>query len=184
MGKAPYLSHLRVFGSNFWYVVTNSKVEKLVPLSEVVIMVGYSAQSKGYKLWDPESLTFVVLRDVTFHESSDTTVDEIDVKYTSTRDSTVPAGPARNEEDGADTAGDDVDDPGGEQTASPLTFRPMMDKKSPLADHVERPDRLENSGRQKAVLITQAATRFQLASFPTHTRNPRLLIKTTSGSRA
>ncbi len=90
IGKAPDLSYLRVFGSKCWYVVPKSKLKKLDARSKMAIMVGYSSHSKGYKLWDPESQTFVVSRDVTFHESSDNSGDEIDVTDTSAPETNPP----------------------------------------------------------------------------------------------
>ncbi len=56
----------------------------------------------------------MVSRDVTFHESSDTSVDEIDVTDTSAQESTTPAEQASNEEEEAETAGDDIAHRGGE----------------------------------------------------------------------
>ncbi len=102
-GKAPYLSHLRVLGSKCSYVVPKCKLKKLYPRSKMAIMVRYSSQSKGYKLWDPECQTFVISRDVTLHESSGNSVDEIDVTDTSAQESTTLAEPASNEEGGAET---------------------------------------------------------------------------------
>ena len=67
-GKAPDLSHTRVFGSECWYVVPRKKVKKLDARAREATMMGYSSQSKGYKLWDIESKKFVVSRDVTFKE--------------------------------------------------------------------------------------------------------------------
>ncbi len=87
IGKAPDLSHLRVFGSKFCYFVPKSKLKKLDPRSKVAIMVGYLSQSKEYKLWHLETKTIVVLRDFTFHESDDNSVYEIDATNTSIRES-------------------------------------------------------------------------------------------------
>ena len=68
-GQAPDLSHMRVFGARCWYVLPRAKVKKLDPRAREAVMMGYSAQSKGYKLWDVESKKFVVSRDVRFDES-------------------------------------------------------------------------------------------------------------------
>ena len=84
LGKAPDLSHARVFGCKCWYVTPKKKVSKLDPRSREALMIGYSTQSKGYKLWDVESHKPVVSRDVTFTESTpkqvrfNTKVDVID----------------------------------------------------------------------------------------------------------
>ncbi len=69
MGESPDLSHLRVFGSN-WYVILKSKVKKLDARSKAGLIMGYSSQSKGYKVWDVESSKSIASRDITFTESS------------------------------------------------------------------------------------------------------------------
>eukprot|EP00171_Calliarthron_tuberculosum_P022915 IDg22915t1 len=74
MGTSPNVSHMRVFGSKCWYVIPSSKVRKLDARSKEAIMVGYSTQSKGYKLWDQDLGKFVVSRDVTFDEDGDRTL--------------------------------------------------------------------------------------------------------------
>ncbi len=68
MGKIPSLSHLRVFGCKCWYVLPKKNVRKLAPRSNQGMFIGYSAQSKGYKIWDPALHKIVVSRDVTFDE--------------------------------------------------------------------------------------------------------------------
>ncbi len=70
MGKEPDLSHLRVFGCKCWFVLPKFKVKKLDARSKEGLMMGYSTQSKGYKIWDIESARMIVSRDVTFNEQS------------------------------------------------------------------------------------------------------------------
>lgn len=81
-GKAPNLSHVRVFGAQCWYVVPNKKVKKLDARCKEAVMMGYSWQSKGYKLWDLESNKFVVSRDVKFMEESEGAQIEGETKMT------------------------------------------------------------------------------------------------------
>ena len=50
MGESPHLSHLRVFGSKCWYIVPKSKVKNLDARSGTGLIMGYSSQSKGYKI--------------------------------------------------------------------------------------------------------------------------------------
>ncbi len=68
MKKTPDLAHLRIFGSDCFYTVPKHKTKKLDPRCRRAIFMGYSTQSKGYKLWDPESQKMIVSRDVTFRE--------------------------------------------------------------------------------------------------------------------
>eukprot|EP00171_Calliarthron_tuberculosum_P006130 IDg6130t1 len=44
------------------------KVKKLDPRSREALLMSYSSQSKGYKIWDDELQRFIVSRDVTFDE--------------------------------------------------------------------------------------------------------------------
>ncbi len=69
-GKTPDVSHFRVFGCKCWYVLPKTRVRKLDARSKRGLMMGYSTQSKGYKIWDIESSKLLVSRDVTFDENS------------------------------------------------------------------------------------------------------------------
>jgi len=75
----PDLSHLRIFGSPCFYTIPKNKRKKLNPRSREAIFMGYSMQSKGYKIWDPESRKMLVSRDVIFRERNFPEVDEIAV---------------------------------------------------------------------------------------------------------
>lgn len=96
--KPPNISHVRVFGCQCWYVVPKKDVKKLDPRSREGVMVGYSSQSKGYKIWDTGFKKFVLSRDVTFHESfndsSKVTVSEVD---DIPDDSSVPGGEVKTD---------------------------------------------------------------------------------------
>ena len=70
IGKAPNLSHIRVFGCKCWHVIPKVHSGKLDPRAKPGIMIGYSTQSKGYKIWDIESKSIIVSRDVRFDEFS------------------------------------------------------------------------------------------------------------------
>jgi len=72
MNKVPDLSYLRIFGSDCFYTISKQKVKKLDPRATKAIFMGYSSQSKGYKLWDPETQKMIVSRDVTFRETTET----------------------------------------------------------------------------------------------------------------
>lgn len=107
MNKPPSFSHIRVFGCHCWYVIPKSKVKKLDPRSREGIMVGYSAQSKGYKIWDPELKKMIVSRDVTFNESNHESTKVS--SHPSQVDVTVPGGVEKVEADTSNkTAIDDV----------------------------------------------------------------------------
>ena len=75
-GRKPDISHLRIFGSECWYVIPRKYVKKLDPRSRHALMMGYAAQSKAYKLWDIDLRKFVTSRDVYFLEEGDSAPSE------------------------------------------------------------------------------------------------------------
>eukprot|EP00171_Calliarthron_tuberculosum_P023532 IDg23532t1 len=83
----PDLSHMRVFGSLCWYVVPRNKVQKLDARSREALLMGYSKQSKGYKLWDVKLDKFIVSRDVSFDEDNQSSTPSEDEEPTSNFDS-------------------------------------------------------------------------------------------------
>ena len=68
-GTKPDISHLRVFGSLAYAHIPDELRRKLDPKAEVMVFVGYSRQSKAYRLYDPASKQVVARRDVVFDES-------------------------------------------------------------------------------------------------------------------
>lgn len=69
MKRNPDLSNLRTFGCKCWYVTSKVYVKKLDPRSREAIMVGYSLQSKGYKLLDHDLSKFIISREIKFIEA-------------------------------------------------------------------------------------------------------------------
>ena len=67
-GRKPGISHLRVFGSIAHVHVPDKKRTKLDDKSESFIFIGYDANSKGYKLFNPNNKKVVISRDVVFDE--------------------------------------------------------------------------------------------------------------------
>ena len=62
------LTHLRVIG--YLCFATNlTQKDKFSPRAVKAVLIGYSALQKGYKLYDLDSKTFFVSRDVVFIES-------------------------------------------------------------------------------------------------------------------
>jgi hypothetical protein len=69
-GKQPDLDHLRVFGCKAFACVTTPNTSKLDSKAWDCIFVGYSAESKAYRLYHPASGRIVISRDVVFVEDS------------------------------------------------------------------------------------------------------------------
>ena len=67
-GRKPNLGHLKVFGCMAYAHIPDVHRQKLDKKAEKLRFVGYSIQSKGYRLLDEKTSKVVVRRDVTFNE--------------------------------------------------------------------------------------------------------------------
>ncbi|KAM2881066.1 hypothetical protein COP2_014191 [Malus domestica] len=67
--RPPSLEHLRVFGC-LTYATTVHPTHKFEPRAHRCVFVGYPTGHKGYKLYNLETKTFFISRDVKFHETS------------------------------------------------------------------------------------------------------------------
>lgn len=67
-GKKPSLKHLKVFGAEAFKHIPKKFRKKLDSKAKKLIFVGYQADSKNYRLYDPDSRKISVSRDVLFHE--------------------------------------------------------------------------------------------------------------------
>ena len=65
--QKPDISHLRVFGCDAYALVKDQR-HKLEPKAEKCILVGYSTESKAYRLWSNEKRRLIISRDVKFNE--------------------------------------------------------------------------------------------------------------------
>lgn len=72
-GKCPDLSHLRVFGCKAMMHIPKQKRRKFDPKSCQCIMLGYSEQSKAYRLFDVANKKTIISRDVEFFENQQCT---------------------------------------------------------------------------------------------------------------
>ena len=69
-GKKPSIGHLRVFGCLAYALVSMKQCRKLDDKAVKCIFVGYSAESKGYRLYHPQSKHILISRDVVFVEDA------------------------------------------------------------------------------------------------------------------
>jgi len=70
-GRKPGISHLRVFGSIAHAHVPDEKRSKLDDKSEKYIFIGYNTNSKGYKLYNPDTGKTIISRNVIFDEEGE-----------------------------------------------------------------------------------------------------------------
>ncbi|KAH9310278.1 hypothetical protein KI387_044223 [Taxus chinensis] len=78
-GKKRSVSHLRIFGCVAYAHIPNERRKKLDDKGERCIFVGYSEQSKAYKLYNPITKNSIIRRDVQFIEEQacDGSVDKL-----------------------------------------------------------------------------------------------------------
>lgn len=67
-GRPPSLHHLRVWGCDCYVIPPNTRLAKFDPRSALHIFVGYSDQSKAYRVYDPVGKKVVRARNVLFDE--------------------------------------------------------------------------------------------------------------------
>lgn len=67
-GKVPNISYLRTFGCIAYYHVPKNLRNKLQPSGKKAIMLGYSRERVGYRLFDIESKIIIEERNVNFDE--------------------------------------------------------------------------------------------------------------------
>ena len=67
-GYKPTIAHLRIFGCVAYSQVPKPNRKKLDDSGEKYIFLGYSKESKAYKLYNPLTKKLVVSRDVIFDE--------------------------------------------------------------------------------------------------------------------
>lgn len=76
-GRKPNVSHLKTFGCIGYAFVPAELRRKLDEKSQKCIFVGYSKETKGYRLFDPISENLVISRDVIFNEQDAWNWDDV-----------------------------------------------------------------------------------------------------------
>jgi hypothetical protein len=69
-GIKPEVGHLRIFGCPVYIHVPKEKRTKMEPLGKKGVFVGYSENSKAYRIYVPGQRQIEVIIDVTFHEEA------------------------------------------------------------------------------------------------------------------
>lgn len=70
-GRPPNLSHIRIFGSAAYVHVEKQKRKKLDDVAVKCILVGYSEESKAFRLLNTDTNNIIISRNVKFLESND-----------------------------------------------------------------------------------------------------------------
>jgi transposase InsO family protein len=68
-GRKPYIEHLRAVGCIAYAHINDRKRWKLSPKAQKLVMIGYSATSRAYRLWNPSDDSILEATDVNFEES-------------------------------------------------------------------------------------------------------------------
>ena len=98
IGETPDLSNLRIFGSKCWYVIPKERKKKLDARAHEGILLGYSSQSKGYKIWNKSAKRIIVSRDVRFNEAFGRPFQfEIEISDKTAHNGSVPGGQVKKE---------------------------------------------------------------------------------------
>jgi len=69
-GVRPSISHMRIFGAHAFMFIPKELRTNLDPKSTRRIFMGYSQESKAYRIWVNSSQKIVESRDVIFNETS------------------------------------------------------------------------------------------------------------------
>jgi hypothetical protein len=69
-GIKPKVGHLRIFGCLMYIHVPKEKRTKMEPLGKKGVFVGYSENSKDYRIYVPGQRQIEVRKYVTFHEEA------------------------------------------------------------------------------------------------------------------
>ena len=69
-GTKPFVAHLHVFGCLAYALVPQQHRRNLDDKAVKCIFVGYSSESKGYRLYHPQTKRILVSRDVVFVEDA------------------------------------------------------------------------------------------------------------------
>lgn len=68
--KKPMVDHFKIFGSTAYALIPSQNREKFDEKGQKLVFVGYSDESKGYRLLDPTTNKITVSRDVVFDEAA------------------------------------------------------------------------------------------------------------------
>jgi len=84
--RKPYVGFFRTIGSKTIALNKNRKGKKFQPKGEEYLLIGYSEESKAYRLWKPGTKTVIKARDVKFFEK----IEPSPLEFSSRKTFTTP----------------------------------------------------------------------------------------------
>ena len=139
--RKPRVEHLKVFGCVAYAHIPKENREKLDEKGEKCIFIGYSHETKGYRLYKPESKQLIISRDVIFDEAAEWTWKE---KETEAREGdTLLRDPS--EEDGADQP----TNPSSPSPSTPESTRSFPSSRSQTSRSTPQPQEARRSTRDR-----------------------------------
>lgn len=114
-GEKPNISHVKVFGCLAHMKTTGTHIRKLDDRSRVVVHLGNESGTKAYRLYDPESNSILVSRDVVFEEGKTwkwSEVQKMATKANQQRTFTVVGGLTETDQTGENLQNTNLDQEG------------------------------------------------------------------------
>ena len=62
--KTPPIKHIKIFGSKAYVLIKDNSNGKFDSKSEECVLVGYSNETKAYRLWNPRKRNITISRNV------------------------------------------------------------------------------------------------------------------------
>ena len=75
-GRKPSVKHLKIFGCACYPHIPGDERSKLDPKVRRCIFLGYSSESKAYRVYDKERKKIIISRDIVFNESQRSLVEK------------------------------------------------------------------------------------------------------------
>jgi transposase InsO family protein len=178
-GKRPDVANLRVFGSRAFVLTPKHMRSKLDAVSEPGVIVGYAADSKGYRIMLDRSSRVVESRDVVFKESSRPHVDSTSVVAGQLHDLGLSDNTEQNEQHGMQqgqssaSAGAAATDAAAAAAAAAVAAAAAAEGEAQQPAH-SRAASLENMGAERGIPRARSAvdTTAPESRYPQRVRQP------------
>lgn len=142
-GCQPDISHIRIFGSTAMVHVAKEKRKKWDKKSEKCILLGHSENTKGYRLYNPETKTILTSRDVVIIEQESKSECQMEVSsqsFDSVGEEEVSIDEPNSESDNTDSSQDTFLDETYEPSDSEAEDVPQIRLQRPTRER-KQPDR-------------------------------------------